>query len=51
MGETLFIKRNRNLSNAERSLLLDDEELNEINDEIQEQENNNEDKNTKRSLS
>ncbi|WP_198263545.1 Na/Pi cotransporter family protein [sulfur-oxidizing endosymbiont of Gigantopelta aegis] len=49
MGETLFIKRNHDLSNAERTLILDDEELDAINDDIKEQAENNE--NTKRSLS
>ncbi len=37
MGETLFVKRSHNLSDAERAILLNDEEIDEIQDEIKEQ--------------
>lgn len=36
MGETLFVKRSHNLSDAERAILLDDDEIDEIKDEIKE---------------
>ncbi|MCU7836028.1 MAG: Na/Pi symporter [gamma proteobacterium symbiont of Taylorina sp.] len=40
MGETLFVKRGSNLSDAERALQLDDNELDEIKEQTENEENN-----------
>jgi len=40
MGETLFVKHGSDLSDAERALQLDDDELDEIKEQSEREENN-----------